>query len=58
MELDPNIATVAIVTMAVGYLMALAGIHKSALEWRRRQRICPSCGRPIVARACKCVSGS
>jgi NADH pyrophosphatase NudC (nudix superfamily) len=58
MELDPNIAFFAIVTMGVGYAMALAGVHKSALEWRRRDRICPSCGHAIKARVCKCVSGA
>jgi NADH pyrophosphatase NudC (nudix superfamily) len=58
MELDPNIAILVVVTMVVGYLMAVAGINKSALEWRRRHRICPSCGRAIVARACKCTSAA
>jgi hypothetical protein len=52
MELEPNIAVLAVVTLTVGYLMALAGIHKSALEWKRRRRICPSCGRLITARVC------
>jgi NADH pyrophosphatase NudC (nudix superfamily) len=52
MELDPNIAVLAAVTSAVGYLMTLAGVHKSALEWKRRRRICPSCGREIQARVC------
>jgi ribosomal protein L37AE/L43A len=54
MELDPSIAIIAVVTMGVGYVMTVAGIHKSVLEWRRRDRICPSCGRAIVARVCKC----
>jgi NADH pyrophosphatase NudC (nudix superfamily) len=54
MELDSNIAIFAVVTSAVGYLMVFAGVHKSALEWRRRRRICPSCGRVIQARACGC----
>jgi hypothetical protein len=58
MELDPHIALLAVVTMGIGYVMALAGVHKSALEWRRRDRICPSCGRAIKARVCKCVSGA
>jgi NADH pyrophosphatase NudC (nudix superfamily) len=50
-ELDP-IALAAVVTCGVGYLMILAGVSKSALEWKRRQRICPSCGRAIKARVC------
>jgi hypothetical protein len=36
--------------------MALAGMHKNALEWRRRRRNCPSCGRTIDGRVCaKCT---
>jgi hypothetical protein len=58
MELDPQIAVFAIVTMGVGYVMAVAGIHKNALEWRRRARTCPSCGHAISQRVCKCVSGA
>jgi NADH pyrophosphatase NudC (nudix superfamily) len=55
MDLDPNTALFAIVTFGAGYLMVFAGVHKSALEWRRRRRICPSCGRLIQARACGCA---
>jgi hypothetical protein len=58
MELDPQIAVIAIVTMGVGYVMALAGIQKNALEWRKRCRTCPSCGRAVRALVCKCVSGA
>ena len=58
MEIDPHIAFIAVVTMGVGYVMALAGIHKSVLEWRRRERICPSCGRMVVTRVCKCNRGA
>jgi hypothetical protein len=46
------------VTMGVGYVMAIAGLQKNALEWRRRSRTCPSCGHAIRERTCKCVSGS
>jgi hypothetical protein len=36
--------------------MAIAGVHKNALEWRRRRRNCPSCGRMIDGRVCaKCT---
>jgi hypothetical protein len=52
-----HIALFALMTLAVGYVMAVAGIQKSALEWRRRRRTCPSCGRLIVARTCPCTSG-
>jgi hypothetical protein len=52
MELDLNIALLAVLTCGVGYLMLVAGIQKSALEWRRRERRCPSCGRHIAGRVC------
>lgn len=56
MHLDPQIALLGIVTCGVGYVMALAGVQKSALEWRRRKRTCPSCGRAIQTRVCRaCV---
>ena len=58
MELDPHIAVLAILSSGVGYLMVLAGVHKSALEWKRRQRICPSCGRLIQARVCGVCGGT
>ena len=32
-------------TMGAGYLMIVSGVFKNALEWKRRRRICPSCGR-------------
>jgi hypothetical protein len=49
---DPNITVLAIVTSGVGYLMVVAGLHKSLLEWRRSGRRCPSCGRTLQARVC------
>ena len=52
MELDPNIALIAVVTSGVGYLMVVAGVHKSLLEWRRTSRMCPGCGRAIDTRVC------
>jgi hypothetical protein len=53
-----HIAILVLVTLATGWLMAAAGIQKSALEWRRRRRICPSCGREIPARICTTCTGS
>jgi hypothetical protein len=52
MELELNIAIVAVVTLAAGYLMLVAGLQKSALEWKRRRRVCPSCGRNVETRVC------
>jgi hypothetical protein len=53
-----HLAILAMITLGVGWLMAVAGLQKSALEWRRRRRICPSCGRHIQARVCTTCSGS
>ena len=52
MELDPNIAILAVVTSGIGYLMVITGLGKSMLEWRRSVRFCPGCGRAIHARVC------
>ena len=52
MIVNGHVVILAVVTLGIGWLMALAGLQKSALEWRRRRRICPSCGREIRARVC------
>jgi recombinational DNA repair protein RecR len=52
MNVHPNITILAILTMSVGYLMVVAGLHKSLLELRRQGRQCPSCGRAITERVC------
>ncbi len=50
---DVHLAILGVATLTAGWLMAMAGLHKSALEWRQRRRICPSCGRQIPpSRAC------
>jgi len=51
-----HLATLAVVTLGIGWLMMAAGLQKSALELRRRRRICPSCGRQIQARVCPTCS--
>jgi len=54
--LDPHVMSLAVATLGVGWLMAYAGLSKSALELKRRRRVCPSCGRRIEARVCSsCV---
>jgi hypothetical protein len=55
--LDPQIAILLASSTGVGFLMTMAGVHKSALEWRRRRRICPSCGRHLERGACTCSRG-
>jgi NADH pyrophosphatase NudC (nudix superfamily) len=52
MHIDSNTALLAILTTGVGYVMVVAGLHKSMLEWRRSTRSCPSCGRAITERVC------
>lgn len=52
MTIDLHIVMLAILTIGIGWMMMLAGLQKSALEWRRQRRICPSCGREIQARVC------
>ena len=52
MTIDLHIVMIAILTVGIGWMMTMAGVQKSALEWRRRRRICPSCGREITARVC------
>jgi hypothetical protein len=54
MELDPHVAALVASTLGAAILMALSGVQKSALEWKNRRRICPSCGRDLRSR---CVCG-
>ena len=56
MELDPQLATMVIVTTGVGFLMMLSGVQKHLLEWRRPPRHCPACGRRIERRTCGCTA--
>ena len=57
MTFDPHLLTILVATFAAGWLMTVAGIQKSALERRRRRRICPSCGREIHRRGCDSCAG-
>ena len=52
MTIDPHLLAVAAATLAVGWLMTVAGLQKSALELKKRRRVCPSCGRRIESRVC------
>jgi NADH pyrophosphatase NudC (nudix superfamily) len=56
MRLDVQLVALLATTTGVGLLMIVSGIHKSALEWRNRNRFCPSCGREIQGRTCGCTS--
>ena len=50
-----HLTLISAATFVAGYLMTIAGVHKSTLEWRRRGRRCPSCGRD-ARRSCSCGS--
>jgi hypothetical protein len=56
MTINLHIAMLVLLTLGIGWVMTVAGVQKSALEWRRRRRICPSCGREIQARVCTACS--
>jgi hypothetical protein len=51
--LDPQLTTLFVVTTGIGYLMIQSGLQKSMLEWRRRKRHCPSCGRQTEICGCR-----
>ena len=55
MTADPHIVSLALVSLGVGWLMTYSGLQKSALELKRRRRICPSCGRHLQRHACGCT---
>ena len=55
MRVDLQLAVLMISTTGIGFLMMLSGIGKSALDWTRRNRTCPSCGRVIRNRSCGCT---
>lgn len=52
MTLDPHTALMLVLAMGVGYVMMYAGVSKNALEWKRRRRVCPSCGRNDASCIC------
>ena len=55
--MTPQLLSLFVVSMGVGYLMTLGGLHKQLLERRRQERSCPSCGRAIEQRVCaNCAS--
>jgi hypothetical protein len=44
---DPHALALFALTFCVAVLMALSGMQKSALDWKNRRRMCPSCGRRL-----------
>ena len=55
-SLSPELVALFATSAGVGLMMIIAGVQKNALEWRRRRRACPSCGRVIESRRCACTS--
>ena len=55
MHLDSQLAGLIVSTAGVAFLMAFSGVQKSALEWKHRRQICPSCGRDLRSK-CSCRS--
>ena len=53
MTLDPQLATMAALAMAVGWTMMFAGTKKHMLEQKRPRRVCPSCGRRLDGPVCR-----
>jgi len=51
-SLDPNTALSLVLVLGIGYVMMFAGVSKNALEWKRRRRVCPSCGRHDASCGC------
>jgi NADH pyrophosphatase NudC (nudix superfamily) len=47
MTFDPHLVGLFAGSFGVAILMTLAGVNKSALEWKQRRKICPSCGRDL-----------
>jgi hypothetical protein len=50
---DPQILTLAALTMAIGYTMFFSGLKKNMLELKRPHRTCPACGRRIEGDVCR-----
>ena len=55
-ELPPETALLLASTTGVGVLMMRAGVEKKLLEWRRRERLCAGCGKPLHQPVCSCAS--
>ena len=49
---DSHTLSLVMATLGVGWLMAYAGLTKSALELKQRRRVCPSCGKHIRNTVC------
>jgi NADH pyrophosphatase NudC (nudix superfamily) len=55
-ELTPEAMLLFLSSTGVGVLMMRAGVEKKMLEWRRPNRICAGCGKPLHKPVCNCAS--
>ena len=55
LSIDPHITLFLTLAMGAAWLMMKAGLAKNALELKRRQVACPSCGKH---HGCTCSSGA
>jgi hypothetical protein len=55
-EFTPETILLLVSSTGVGVLMMRAGVEKKMLEWRRRERICAGCGKPLHQPVCSCAS--
>ncbi len=55
-EFTDQASLLLISSTGVGVLMMKAGIEKKMLEWRRRERICAGCGKPLDRPVCTCAT--
>lgn len=55
-ELSPDQILLIASSTGVGVIMMKAGIEKKMLEWRRHDRICAGCGKPLHTPVCSCAS--
>jgi hypothetical protein len=56
-EFTNDTALLLVSSTAVGVLMMRAGIEKKLLEWRRNERRCAGCGKPLSRPVCPCAAG-
>jgi hypothetical protein len=55
-ELTPEQALFIASSTGVAVLMMRAGVEKKMLEWRRHERNCAGCGKPLPGRSvCTCA---
>jgi NADH pyrophosphatase NudC (nudix superfamily) len=55
-EFTPEMILLLVSSTGVGVLMMRAGVEKKMLEWRRHERICAGCGKPLHQPVCSCAS--